>query len=139
MDIRQDRGSPPTTETSSRTSSGGLARLTPRERQIIRLVSYGETSKAIGLKLGISFRTVEVHRAHILAKLGIRSLAELILLSINEWPELARGDGPEFAEVTDGRSHRNGPVARPASRGKVMAVGNDRPRAMVKGSAELTH
>jgi len=71
-----------------------LSRLTPRERQVIRLVSYGETSKTIGRKLGISFRTVEVHRAHIMAKLGIRSLAEIVLLAIREWPELER-DLPE--------------------------------------------
>jgi len=71
-------------------SDRGLSRLTPRERQVIWLVSCGETSKSIGRKLGISFRTVEAHRAHIMAKLNVRGLAELVHLTIGEWPELER-------------------------------------------------
>lgn len=54
--------------------------LTPREREILYLVADGETCKAIGQKLGISFRTVEGHRAHIIEKLHARGLSDLIRL-----------------------------------------------------------
>jgi DNA-binding NarL/FixJ family response regulator len=68
-----------------RSAASVLSRLTPREQQVAWLVSYGETSKSIGRELGISFRTVEVHRAKIMTKLGVHSLAELVRL-IGRWP-----------------------------------------------------
>jgi len=52
--------------------------LTARERQVMKLLVKGSSSKAIGQSLGISYRTVEVHRGHILDKLCMRSVAELI-------------------------------------------------------------
>jgi RNA polymerase sigma factor (sigma-70 family) len=57
-----------------------LGALTERERQILQLAAAGHTNKAIAQQLGISFRTVEVHRAHILQKTGATSLIELALL-----------------------------------------------------------
>lgn len=57
-----------------------LAALTERERQILQLAAAGHTNKAIAQQLGISFRTVEVHRAHILQKTGAASLLELARL-----------------------------------------------------------
>lgn len=56
--------------------------LTRRELEILRHVLLGKTSKQIGRELGISHRTVEVHRAHALRKLGVRSLLELLRLGI---------------------------------------------------------
>ena len=53
-------------------------RLTVREREILAQVSDGKTSKEIARSLGISPRTVEVHRSHIMGKLGADSLADLI-------------------------------------------------------------
>lgn len=55
-----------------------LGQLTPREYQVMRLVAAGETSKAIALRLGLSPKTVEVHRANVMRKMGVRTLADLI-------------------------------------------------------------
>lgn len=52
--------------------------LTAREREIMELVVAGDSSKIIGKKLGISSRTVDIHRSNIMRKLNIRSIAELV-------------------------------------------------------------
>ncbi len=52
--------------------------LTPRERDILQLVAEGHTSAAIAERLGISPRTVEVHRANLLHKLGLRTQTDVI-------------------------------------------------------------
>lgn len=57
------------------------ASLSTREREVMALVAAGEPSKAIARQLGISFRTVEVHRANIMHKLQARSPADLIRLA----------------------------------------------------------
>jgi DNA-binding NarL/FixJ family response regulator len=51
---------------------------TPREMEIIRLLAEGKANKKIAAELGITTRTVETHRANIMLKLGLHSLAELI-------------------------------------------------------------
>ncbi|ALP53932.1 hypothetical protein Tel_12745 [Candidatus Tenderia electrophaga] len=56
-------------------------RLTPRERQVMSHVTEGLSSKEIARALDLSPRTVEVHRANIMRKLGASNLAELIKLS----------------------------------------------------------
>jgi len=53
-------------------------RLSPRETEIVRLISLGFTSAEIAGQLHLSRRTVESHRAHIHAKLGLRTRAELV-------------------------------------------------------------
>jgi FixJ family two-component response regulator len=58
------------------------ASLTAREREVFELVAAGEPNKAIARRLGISFRTVELHRAHITEKLQARSLSDLIRMGI---------------------------------------------------------
>ncbi len=58
------------------------ARPTPREVEIIRLLAEGKANKEIAAKLGITIRTVETHRAKIMLKLGLHSLAELIHYAI---------------------------------------------------------
>lgn len=52
-------------------------KLTDREREIVRLAIEGKSSKEIGKLLGISHRTVEVHRAHALEKTGARNILEI--------------------------------------------------------------
>lgn len=52
-------------------------KLTPREREVARLVALGKTSKEIGQELGISPRTVDKHRATIMTKLNLRGIAPL--------------------------------------------------------------
>jgi FixJ family two-component response regulator len=56
----------------------GFAQLTPREREVLQLISNGQSNKEAGLQLGISPRTVEVHRARVMEKLGARNTADLI-------------------------------------------------------------
>jgi DNA-binding NarL/FixJ family response regulator len=53
-------------------------RITPRETEIIRLLAAGKSNKEVAALLQITVRTVETHRAKIMLKLGIHSLAELI-------------------------------------------------------------
>ena len=58
------------------------ATLTAREREVFEQVAAGEPNKVIARHLGISFRTVELHRAHITEKLHARSLSDLIRMAI---------------------------------------------------------
>lgn len=60
----------------------GFGTLTFRERQILRYVVDGRTNKEIAGDLGLSYRTVEVHRRHIMEKIGARNTAELVRLAI---------------------------------------------------------
>jgi DNA-binding NarL/FixJ family response regulator len=57
---------------------GEPAALSRREREVLRLVAQGFTNPQVGERLGISARTVEVHRARIAAKLGTRDLPGLV-------------------------------------------------------------
>lgn len=52
--------------------------LTPREREVMDLVTEGATNKLIAARLGISEKTVESHRAKVMEKIDVKSLAELI-------------------------------------------------------------
>jgi len=58
-----------------------MALLTPRELEIIELLVIGKSSKIIGYELGISQKTVDYHRVHILEKMGVDSVVELALLA----------------------------------------------------------
>jgi len=60
----------------------GFGTLTYRERQILQYVVDGRTNKEIAVDLGLSYRTVEVHRRHIMEKIGARNTAELVRLAI---------------------------------------------------------
>jgi len=59
-------------------------RTTPRETEIIRLLAEGKSNKEIAAQLGITVRTVETHRATIMLKLGLHSLADLIYYAIRQ-------------------------------------------------------
>ena len=56
--------------------------LSERERQIFDLVAAGDMNKSIAIDLGISERTVEVHRSQVMKKLGVRTLAQLVRIKI---------------------------------------------------------
>jgi|GEM_PF-6879613 len=71
-----------TTEACAPLDAEGLAaerlqRLTPREREVLDLALKGHSSKVVAPELGISHRTVELHRSHLLEKLGVTSVSEL--------------------------------------------------------------
>lgn len=60
--------------------------LTRRENEIFDLLVEGHQNKVVAHKLGISTRTVEVHRGHIMDKLGARNLADLVRFSMSRRP-----------------------------------------------------
>ncbi len=59
-----------------------LAVLTPREVEVVDLIVAGNSSKVIAMKLGISPKTVDIHRASILKKLEVHSVAEIVQLRL---------------------------------------------------------
>ncbi len=59
---------------------GGTPALSPREREVMLLLVQGLHNRRIAEELGISHRTVEVHKARVLEKLGARSVVELVRL-----------------------------------------------------------
>jgi DNA-binding NarL/FixJ family response regulator len=56
--------------------------LTAREREIVQLLAEGKSNKDIATTLDLSVKTVETHRANIMEKLGIHSMAELVLFAV---------------------------------------------------------
>ena len=60
-----------------------LATLTPRETEVMRLVTRGKANKVVGADLGVSQRTVEIHRAHVMEKMRASSLAELVRMVLD--------------------------------------------------------
>ena len=63
-----------------RADEARLARLTPREREVLEHAVHGKHAKEIASALGISPRTVEVHKTRIMEKLEVRNIAELVRL-----------------------------------------------------------
>ena len=60
-----------------------IAELTPRERQVMAMVTQGKANKVIAADLELSQRTVEIHRAHLMEKMGANSLAHLVRMVID--------------------------------------------------------
>ncbi len=80
--VRKDRSAPSETlEAQSRFSC-----LTPREQEVLDCLVAGDLNKTAAHKLGISPRTVELHRAHIMEKVQVKSLADLVRLAIAAGP-----------------------------------------------------
>jgi FixJ family two-component response regulator len=58
-----------------------IAKLTPRERQVLASLPRGDSNKEIARRFNLSPRTVEIHRAHMMGKLGARSVAQAISIA----------------------------------------------------------
>ncbi|MCS6946810.1 MAG: response regulator transcription factor [Steroidobacteraceae bacterium] len=71
-----------------------LASLTPREREVLQLMIQGKANKVMAADLNLSQRTVEIHRARVMDKMGARSLAELVRMAIDAG-ELRRTHTPQ--------------------------------------------
>jgi len=68
---------------NARTSRRSRAvQVTPRERDVVRLIAEGKTSKEIGTILGISVKTVETHRSNLMRKLRLHSVSETVRYAI---------------------------------------------------------
>src|SRR5579872_6677817 len=65
-----------------------LASLTPREREVFDLVTSGKPNKIMAADLGVSQRTVEIHRARVMEKMGVSSIAQLVrmVMDLGEKP-----------------------------------------------------
>lgn len=59
-----------------------LAVLTPREREVFDQIVAGHPNKIAAYELGISPRTVEIHRAHVMSKMRVRNLSDLVRISL---------------------------------------------------------
>jgi DNA-binding NarL/FixJ family response regulator len=75
------------------------ARTTPRETEVTRLLAEGKSNKEIASILGIALRTVETHRAKIMLKLGLHSIAELVHYAIRRKIVAARAIQENLAKT----------------------------------------
>ena len=73
---------PGSTTNAAKEATRRIARLTPREYEVLAALAAGTTTKTIAYELGISVRTVEAHRGRMLERLGTKRLAEAIRLSV---------------------------------------------------------
>ncbi len=90
--IRAYLASQPSTPLSSSTSPGtegranlvrALAVLTPREMEVLKLVAQGRSNQEIAELLGVSIKTVQAHRAHVMEKLGLSDITHLVRFAIH--------------------------------------------------------
>jgi DNA-binding NarL/FixJ family response regulator len=72
---RGDYASPP---------HAGQQPLTPREHEVLTLITGGASNKEGGHRLGISKRTFEAHRAHLMAKVGAKNAADLVRMALSQ-------------------------------------------------------
>lgn len=79
-------------ETSRRWQS-----LTPRERQVCHLVVAGQANKEIGEELGLSERTVEIHRGRVMQKMGVRAVAQLV----HKYASLSDAETQSLGDLAD--------------------------------------
>jgi DNA-binding NarL/FixJ family response regulator len=78
---------------SVRPTKAGLARLSPREHDVVRLVADGRTNDEIGSALQIGSKTVETHLARLFERLGVASRTELAMRAVREgWLDVPPGE-----------------------------------------------
>jgi DNA-binding NarL/FixJ family response regulator len=67
---------------AARRDSGARSRLTMRELEVVQLLAEAKTSKEVARKLGVSAKTIEAHRANVMRKLNLHSVAELVRFAV---------------------------------------------------------
>jgi DNA-binding NarL/FixJ family response regulator len=82
-----------------------VPKLSPREREVVQLVSEGKASKEVAAILHVTLATAETHRSNIMRKLEIHSIAELVLYAVrNEIIHVHSADILRFPDVEEQRS-----------------------------------
>jgi DNA-binding NarL/FixJ family response regulator len=66
----------------ARTTGATMQKLTPREREVLQLLSEGKTTKEVATVLNLAVKTAETHRSNIMFKLNLHSLAQLVLYAV---------------------------------------------------------
>jgi len=85
------------------TKTAPLSALTPRQRQVLRLIAEGKTTKEAAFLQGVSAKTIEFHRAQLMQRLNIRDLAGLVRFAIRiGMVPLEADDGREPGAKTSG-------------------------------------
>ena len=69
-------------EEGMRPRGATVVSLTARERQVVQLLGEGKSTKEVATVLGMSVKTAETHRAHIMHKLDLHSITELVLYAV---------------------------------------------------------
>jgi len=90
---------------SRRAAQERISRLTRREFDILLSLIAGHPNKAAAFEFGISVRTIEMHRANIMAKLGVKSLAEATLLATQAGVQLLSPGMPRLVGESDHRHY----------------------------------
>jgi two-component system, LuxR family, response regulator FixJ len=72
-----------------------IASLTPREREVLELIVRGLASKVMAQEMGVSTRTVELHRSRVMGKMGANSIAQLVRMFM----DFRRGDANPVADA----------------------------------------
>ena len=81
-EVESDLASDLRLTTSGRVQIAGMGSLSEREREVLDLILQGRSNKDAGITLKISPRTVGVHRAHVMKKLGARNTAEMVRIAL---------------------------------------------------------
>jgi two-component system response regulator NreC len=85
------------------TESDAYETLTTREREVLHLAAEGLGNPAIGKRLGISPRTAETHRSHLMEKLGMHSRTDLVVYALRRG--LVLGDPSDTPSLPSGPQH----------------------------------
>jgi DNA-binding NarL/FixJ family response regulator len=65
-----------------RSAAPGVARLSSRERELVQLISEGNITKQVATIMNVTAKTAETHRSNVMRKLGVHSIAELVLYAV---------------------------------------------------------
>lgn len=99
LSTEHQRKSTHQTELPATLENGQCETLTPREREVLDMVMAGHANKIIAKNLGISYRTVELHRSHILQKTGKNNMIELVHCLVNGAPSPQNGGAQAFVST----------------------------------------